>query len=592
MGQYYIYGQLGKTLGPVYYQVGGELKAVAATLRYENLEVDRLSWTTRTVDLEATETVLPDVGQEVSLFYDIVNAGTPPYARLFRGHVTQARHRNYGTTVTVEGPWGWLRRNQALSAQSLGAFTDSRPTMIFPAGSVSTHLTSVLNAAIAAGAPFQLGSIATSYSIPKLQLSQLSYADIIAELMRWVPDGVIYFDYQSAPTGLPFISMVRRAGMGALTVAVGGAPTWGAVEYDVTGRPDLVPAWVGLKYVYRDTTGVPNYASQNAGTATAGKNQTILISGREGDTFLPKEDFQTYTAQTANANDTANNTKTRLLGMMPEVVASRLQHAGRPLATDVTLAAGEAITVQSSTNGTLGTRVYPQPTLKFIDATTGLEVSRVGKHYVLSPEPPEWAAGVLNAPTKVKITGRIYRLVEFKLVQTNGSAIEAPSAPSWVESFPWSYQTELAGYVSSSTNISYPLARVYLNALDFELETYLTTSNYSTPQTINKPQDFEYLAPPSGLASNLLSAQNFTPYEGTIRVQTPTAPAPFELSARYNITNAQTELASMNALAKAVTLDLLSFELGIELGAPTRFDFKTLAGKIRQTPQTNIAINP
>ena len=44
-------------------------------------------------------------------------------------------------------------------------------------------------------------------------------------------------------------------------------------------------------------------------------------------------------------------------------------------------------------------------------------------------------------------------------------------------------------------------------------------------------------------------------------------------------------------MAKAVTFDLAQSTEQIEIGAPARFNFGVLGGKVRQTPQTNITIN-
>jgi len=583
MPRYLIYGQTGKTLGATYYQLGTELKAVQASFRRENLGMDRLTWTTRTVDLEAGETIMPDVGQIVELHYD---SGSGPYTRLFRGWVTEARHRSYGTTVVVDGPWSWLRRMDATSDITLGV-SDKRPTMIFNSGAVATHLATVINRAISEGAPLALGTIGTTYSIPKLQLSQMSYADVIAELLRWVPDAVAWWDYQTNPTGAPIFRVTRRGSMSTLTLAAGDG---GEVEeHDITGRPDQVPARVELKYVSRSALGLPTHEVQASGTATAGRTQVILISGKEGDTFLPADDYQSYQIQTYPANSVTSSLETAILPMLPEVLASRLQFTGRPTPSDVILANGETVTTKNAQNTT--TYTLTNPTLKFIDIETGLEVSRVGKHFVTTQQPPDWAGDLLAGAIKVRIVGRFYKLVENGLFTTSLSFLEAPDPESWVNAFPWTSGFQLRGYRDSFTNLAYPLATVIFWHYDFEIETWLTTTNYSLPVTVYKEQPFEYLAPPSGLAANLVSAQNFTPYDGRIRLKHADPPMGPDPAAKVDLTGAQTELATMGALQRASTVDLLQWTTEIELGPPARFDFKTLSGRIRQTAQTNIELN-
>jgi hypothetical protein len=590
MPRYLIKGETGKTLGAGGVWLGDTLKAVGASLRFESLGMDRLTWTARTVDIDAGETTLPDVGQRVELFYDLTDLGFGQI-RLFRGWVTEARAINYGVVVVVEGPWQFFRKMTATTSKTLNGSTDTRPTMDFASGSIATHVATVVARAIAEGAPATFGGMTTAYTVQKLKLSQATYADVIAELLRWVPDCIAYWDYQSAPAGNAIFTVARRSALGSTTYTAG---TDELVDHQVTGRPDLVPTRVDLKYVRRGADQRPVYDAQSAGTSAGstapGKSQVIVISGDEADTYLPPDDYNSYTVQTYDANATLNNTRIRLLPVIPQVVASRAQFSGRPNATDVVLANGETITLQTSTSG-VGTRTYPQPALQFLNPETGAPISRVGKRFLMSPPPPEWAEGVLANAEKVKIVGRIYRIVESTLLNSSGGGgIDAPGIEDWAVAFPWSSQLLLTGFYPSTTILGYPWARVYLYALDFEIETYLTTSNFPSATTIYKPQDFDYTAPPSGLASSLLAAQNFTPYEGYLELSY-AGPTPGPgLASLFNVAGAQAELATMAALPRAVSLDLQAYKARVDLGSPARFNLGTLSGKVRSSPQTNITV--
>jgi hypothetical protein len=585
MTDYIIKGESGKTLNATDRFLGGDLLAVNASLRFENLGPDVLSWTCRTESITAGETIIPDVGQRVEL-WDSTGA-----QRYFRGWVTQARATNFGVQVVIEGPWQWLQKIDVTTSLT-SITTDTRPTIIFNEATIASNITALLNRAIALGAPIAIGTFALTYNIPKLQLSMMSCADVLAELMRWVPDCVGWWDYTGTGSGTPTFNLSRRPTMDPQTLAVGTAAL---VDFDLTGRPDLVPSRVEIKYIERQADGRPTYQVQAAGTSVGstpvGKNQTIGLSGKELDTFLPPDDYQSYTAKTSNANDTLNNTRIQLLPMIPEVAASRAQFSGRPNATDVTLANGETITLQTSTSG-VGTRIYPQPALQFLNPDTGLAVSRIGKRFVSSPEPPEWAEGVFANVEKVRITGRIYRIVESTLLDSlGGGGIDAPNIENWAVAFPWSSQLLLTGFYPSTTILGYPWARVLLYALDFEVNTFLTTSPIGS-STIYKPQDFDYLAPPVSLATNLLAVQGFTPYDGSIRLQANSLGSLLNyLQYKINITGAHSGLSTAGALVRATTYDLASQSIDLEIGAPSRFNFAALGGKVRQTPQTNITIN-
>lgn len=589
MPRYFIQGQAGKALDATSRELGRDLIAVNASLRVENLGMDRLTWTARTVDIDAGETILPEVGQMVELFYDL---GAFGMARMFRGWVTEARAVNYGTIVVVEGPWQFLRKMTAGASRTLNGTTDTRPTLELE-GSISGLLNTVVNLAISAGVPMINGGFAgTSYSIPKTKLSNASYADVIAELLRWMPDCVAYFSYGSSLTAQPIFVVTRRSSLGSQTYTVG---TDDVVDYEVTGRPDLVPTRVELKYITRGADQRPVFQMQAAGTSAgstaAGKAQVIVISGDENDTFLPPDDYNSYVVQTANANTTIQTLRALLLPMIPQVVSSRTQFAGRPTSTDVVLANGETITTNPGSGTIAASRYYPQPSLQFMDAETGAAVSRVGKHFVLGKPAPEWAEYFFANAQKVKITGRIYVLEEMSLHTATGIRVQdGLPVPNWQVAFPWSLRTPTSNFVPSGTLINAPLANVHIVSLDFEIESYLTTSSYPSPQTYYKPQDYDYTSPPSGLATALLGAQNFTPYDGRIELKSAAAPSGLDLTPLTNIAGAQSFLGTMAAMRRAVTVDLLNFTTRIELGSPARFDTKTLAGKVRQTPQSNITI--
>lgn len=585
--EYIIKGEAGKTLDASDHLLGTDLKAVNASMRFENLAPDVFQWTARTEDIDAGDTIIPDVGQMIEVWSPAVSP--LPAFRYFRGWVTQARATNYGVQVVAQGPWMWLEKIDITTSQTGLVNTSERPTIIFNEATVTSDITALLNRAIALGAPVAVGTISSTFTIPKLQLSMMTCADVLAELMRWVPDCVGWWDYSGS--GTPTFNLSRRGGMSATTYTVGTSPL---VDFDLTGRPDLIPARVEVKYISRAGDGRPQFITQSDGTAVTGRVQVIGLSGEELDTFLPPDDYQSYTVQTYDANASASSIESRLLPMIPEVASSRNQFSGRPNATDVILANGENVTTNPPSGISGISRIYPQPTLQFLNPETGAPISRIGKRFLMSPAPPDWADGVLASAEKVKIVGRIYVLEEKTLHGASGSKVsDGLPVPSWQAAFPWSSRQTTSNFVPSSTLNNAPLANIEIVALDFEIDTFLTTSNYPTPTTIYKPQDFEYLSPPANLAANLRSAQNFTPYEGNIRIVSPSSFVALsnELQYKINIVGSQAGLSTAGALVRAATYDLANSSLDLEIGAPSRFNFSALGGKVRQTPQTNITIN-
>jgi hypothetical protein len=591
MTDYIIKGEAFKTLNATDRFLGADLLAVNASLRFENLGPDVLTWTCRTESITAGETIIPDVGQRVELW----NAAGS--ARYFRGWVTQARATNFGVQVVVEGPWQFLRKIDITSSVSSGTNTQDRPTVIFNQATVKANIESLLARAIVLGAPLVVGTIATTFTIPKLQLSMMTCADVLAELMRWVPDCVGWFDYSGG--GEPIFNLSRRGGMSAQTFAIGAGLL---VDFDLTGRPDLKPSQVVIKYTGRRVSpadGRPEFLEQASGSAVAGRIQTIGLSGKELDTFLPPDDYQTFIAQTKPMSSTTA-IKNAIIALIPQVAESRTKFANSPRegTSDATLATGESLWYfnRQPVDQYTSHQSVQQPAYQVRDAETGAVISSfTGKNLVIKADTPDWATGVYANAQKVKVTGRIYRVQPITTKATfDSKPVAAAVEPLWSQAFPWVRQSPILYFSGTGKAVDGKQDSTTIDFLylDFEVDAILTTATYSSPATIYKPQDYDYLAPPSGLAVDLLSAQNFDPYEGSIRLVLNSLGVLVNyLQYKFNITGAQSSLASAGALPRALTYDLAGQSLDIEIGAPSRFNFATLGGKVRQTPQTNITIN-
>lgn len=593
--EYIIKGEAGKTLDASDHLLGTDLKAVNATLRFENLGPDVLQWTCRTEDLDAGDSIIPDVGQRVELWIPAI--GPFSASRQFRGWVTQARVTNYGVQVVAEGPWQFLQKIDITSSVSSGTNTDTRPTIVFNESTVKANIEALLTRAIALGVPMIIGTIAATFTIPKLQLSMMTCADVLAELMRWVPDCIGWWDYSGA--GEPIFNLSRRTGMSPVTFAVGSPQL---VDFDLTGRPDLKPSQVVIKYTRRRLSpadGRPEFVEQASGSAVTGRIQTIGLSGKELDTFLPPDDYQTFIAQTKPLN-TSTNIRNAIIALIPQVAESRTKFSNSPRegTTDVTLANGESLWYfnRQPVDSVTSHQSIQQPAYQVRDAETGTIISSfTGKNLVILADTPDWATRVYANAQRVKITGRLYRVQVITTKATfNSVPVAAAVEPLWSQAFPWTRQSPIL-YFSGTSKA--PVGKedstdIDFLYLDFEVDAILTTSTYSSPQTIYKVQDYEYLAPPASLASNLLSAQNFDPYEGSIRlVQSNPGGLTNYLQYKFRISGAQTGLATADALPRAVTWDIAGVSLDVEIGAPARFAFGVLGGKVRQTPQTNITIN-
>jgi hypothetical protein len=90
------------------------------------------------------------------------------------------------------------------------------------------------------------------------------------------------------------------------------------------------------------------------------------------------------------------------------------------------------------------------------------------------------------------------------------------------------------------------------------------------------------------LAANLLAAQNWIPYEGSIQLEQEDVGGTRYRGTKVNISNSLPAFSTMGALVSGESLEIESGRTTINLGAPARNDYRTLVDKIRKTSQDNI----
>lgn len=105
-------------------------------------------------------------------------------------------------------------------------------------------VTDVLQYAIDAGAPFQIGVVEPHAILPLEEVRDVTCAQVIRRVLRWHPDCVAWFDHGTAP--MPTFYCRQRANLPAVTFTVGQAPL--AAVRGVTARADLLTPAVVLHY--------------------------------------------------------------------------------------------------------------------------------------------------------------------------------------------------------------------------------------------------------------------------------------------------------------------------------------------------------
>jgi hypothetical protein len=113
-------------------------------------------------------------------------------------------------------------------------------------------------------------------------------------------------------------------------------------------------------------------------------------------------------------------------------------------------------------------------------------------------------------------------------------------------------------------------------------------SGIASGATVYQNADYSFAFPPAGLASNLLAAQNWLPYEGTIQLSEQDAGSTRYRGTKVNVTGSLSSLSTIGALVQSESLDIMNGTTTISLGCAPRNDYRTFVSKIRKTSQDNI----
>ena len=607
----------------------------AGSLEFPALETDVLSLTI-TPDDWRTYT-RPELGQIVTLKRDGVI--------FFYGTVTNDVASITGSTQTitiqVSGPWWWMERIELTENQTDGAGgTADRVSYVFGTDAgvdLKTAIETLIDRAIALGVPMQRGTVATFFDVPRITLNQSTCSQAFTELLRLVPDCFAWFDYTTSP---PTLNVDRRGVASVTTLTIG---TDNLTDLNIQPIYEMEVARVELDYVNRSATGLTQFQQQASGTAATGRVQTITISGKELDTFLPNELFETFDISsvttdldtavnayrpefgTINAK-TANVNKLPFAGSLAYQLYNRQSNqydtAGRNF-VQPTLEPGLTFILPLSPTDTLPQWVLDEYGISTFSVNhvydTVLQSDISGTNDILTATNGQWYWGSNdNLDPNDTVGGATYWWIvkeygetEF-LLSAIATANLPPITPENVKG------TGFASYVSPGVYIlgSWPADTAIGDKIWFGaggvLGTYTVTEIVNpglsvridgTPFTgaaqsyklfnpsfyrFTRRADYSFIAPPANLAANLLAAQDFVPYEGTLRLVDQDAGGTRYAGTVVNVANSITEHSTMKALVSNERLDLRAGTTEITLGTPERIDYRTFVDRIRSTPQDNV----
>jgi hypothetical protein len=633
---------------PVTWTIQGESgKALDATSRtLEALEIEDARLDFRSVDADelaltispedVTTATIPELGQTITLFRD----GT----RFFHGHVidmpAQIGNSSQTVSVVIAGPWWWLDRINLTSTKTddTGA-TAERLSYVFGTAASGVNLKTAIEAlmdrAIALGAPFQRGTVATFFDVPRITLNQCTCAQALSELVRLVPDTLVWFDYSTSP---PTFNVTRRGVATVETLTLGTSP----VE-----SISIKPVWemkvdqVRLPYITRNVTGARVFNEQSSGTAATGRVHMLTVSGPELDTFLPRDLFDSVQCTAGGGTS----------GSLSYAIDSAREFRKKYGTNPINTTALSATTVNYWSNGS-GLTVT-----NYSVAATSIPTGYDGVFFGTeqSDSPPDWLieqAGLIKYIPNGDIWGfdgqspssrfnferrqlfnsifgtdtywfqtipggsDMYSTKQFRgkglefwiaptsftntLVTTgtlragsNTTTAVLPSGFSSVNDYyvgctvTWVYSGSGATLTDTITAYNGTTKAATLSKTWASLGPFNGASFKLSGHPIFRAEDYTFLAPTASLAANLKAAQDFVPYAGSIDLTEQDAGGTRYRGKVINISGSFTEYETMKAMVESESLDLKSGQTSVGLGSPPRLDFRSFTDKIRRTPTDN-----
>ena len=393
---------------------------------------------------------------------------------------------------------------------------------------------------------------------------------------------MVYFDYSDA---LPKCIITRRGVCDVTTINLGSSPV---TNIDIAPIIELKVSEVKLPYLTRNADGSKSYNAQIAGVAINGESQIITVSGKELDTYLPKDLLNSFTA---------TNTTTdfgRYLLENDSFTKGILATYGATTRSQMTIGGvyGGYVSIYYQSNagfpgtysGTYGYKYYDGLSAK---SATGKSLPTTGT-LTADNSLPAWAVEQGLSIQPITLSGTLtheFRIKYSEFSYISGGKYAYYQPPSWIKnnqtSFAFSDQY-YDGYDPEWGYYTYQVA-----SKDLTCTAYLI-SGIASGATVYQNADYSFAFPPAGLAANLLAAQNWLPYEGTIQLSEQDAGSTRYRGTKVNVTGSLSSLSTIGALVQSESLDIMNGTTTISLGCAPRNDYRTFVSKIRKTSQDNI----
>ena len=527
-------------------------------LRTVALGVDTLSFSQRFKRPDMSDLIAPEAGQKVTVLQDGV--------KQFTGVVLERPIEISADGGTVEiqavGPWWDLEQTplSSIATDQTGASSE-RAIFSLELGTVQAGITAILNRAIEVGVPVSIGTISDCYEIPAINFTGRSFADALAELVRWVPDAMAWWDYSGA--GDPAFMLTRRGDAVDIEFPVGQHPLESA---SLAPMVRLETEEVVVESAIIGSDGLAAYASQSAGVPNRRKRQVVMVSGPEIGSPL------------------------EALGVPQEVVTGnqfRLYQIG---AFECKLVLQHAWKEFRDSMENTATSILSVPVIRGSQNAVDWDYAKAPTYYNAAGDKITPVAAS-NAITTIddEIPSWVAPLAEDGEVGTcRGTFQTVFSAPAG-GGFD-AFESEMIGLSDYyfSTDLGATIEVTAFFNLDIPLLFLTGPDSGSTISEVSytKPLDVQFAQPPADLAANLQAAQSFLPYKGQVTLRSRTHLSLYQGRA-LNITGGPTEWRTARALIQGTEIDLASLRQTINLGVPQRLSLTDRLSRVRRDPSAN-----
>jgi hypothetical protein len=493
---------------------------------------------------------LPELEQPITLFRGD--------ERIFTGIVTgrpvrYAKGGAGGTTITVSGPVRWLGKNQATAATAddQGVVMD-RAWVKFDTADLAASVGSLLGMAVNAGAPLRTGTIDPSFLVAPMTFSNVSWLSALSDACLWTPDAASRVRYNV--TGLPVLDILRRAvAANWQTLTVGKDDITGI---DLNPQPDLLPTQIVVNAATVAADGKLAWWQSTAGPPGSARRQIVTVSGPEKAAWVPGFQPDSVSIRTLPIGDAS--AKAALINSLDERL--KAWNSAWSYAWDMQVA--NATFNIYHPGGSIYTTFVPVSAYREKD--TEIVEGDLPGYAIVEGTLPDWWSETGIPTRRVKMTKRML------VVVANGAYYEQHADALAISDFCVSMPAD-TGY--------YAICTVEFDAID---------AAYPDLTEILRPRDIAFVSPPGDLADNLLQAQAWMPYAGSVTLG-PGMPWRLWTGSPLCILGVpgSPELAHAGALVQEQTFDLRTGEMTLSCGSPPRSAFGSLLTRFRSSHQDN-----